>query len=159
MNLSLCLYIPMHHLRKAVICLLAQLSFVFFYKCPEFICLERTKFYLVQEQLVYRRCMLCQVIKEAADCVSVMAGYSFHRANSVLLYDKFAEIDYFVFSEVFSVKWTALCFHKKGSAVFAKIPLMACPVFSSFDYVFACLFEMIIAIWILANDIDFSAWS
>lgn len=68
-------------------------------------------------------------------------------------------MDCFVFSEVFSVKGAALCFHKKGGAMFAKVPLMACPVFSSFDYVFAFFFEVMFARWILANDFDFSAWS
>ena len=54
---------------------------------------------------------------------------------------------------MFSVKWAAFCFHEKGGAVFAKVSLMACLVFSSFDYVFACLYEVIFAGWILANDI------
>ena len=82
----------------------------------------------------------------------MVACDAFYGADSVSLDEEFAYFGDFLFGEVFAVEWGGFGFGESLAAVEAFVDLVVCVVFSSFDYVFFFLFEVVFAFGILTVD-------
>lgn len=103
--------------------------------------------------------MLCYVFEQYSYCVSVVACEAFYASYAVFFDQMFADVDYLLFGEVFSVDWCAFCFHEVGVAVVAVVALVSGGVFAAFDYVFVFFFEVEPAVMVLTKGINLTSRS
>ena len=74
-----------------------SIFFCFFYKVPYFIAFERCESEGLYEALIHLCCMLSHILQQSTYSVSVVTGYPLDTPYTVLLYQMFANIDYFTF--------------------------------------------------------------
>ena len=82
----------------------------------------------------------------------MVACDAFYGADCVSFNEEFAYSGDFYFGEAFAVEGCGFGFGECVVAVEAFVDLVVCVVFSSFDYVFFFLFEVVFAFGILTVD-------